>query len=569
VVNNSSKNLSIPKGEESLNQSPFFLGHNAFSNDPVLLRLCKNLPDEVVNSLEGLGKWAGSAEANELAQLANTEIPKLKTHDAKGNRLDEVEFHPAWHALMEKSVSMGLHCSIWDDDEREKGQRNFIRAVRYILMAATDCGHLCPMTMTNASVGALKTAPDLLAQWLPKIVSRQYESSQKAAMEKTGVQIGMGMTEKQGGTDLRANISNAKEDGNRGWRINGHKWFMSAPMNDAFLILAHDIDNSQEIDSDNTTGRSQPSCFLVPRLLPDGSKNGLNFIRLKDKLGNRSNASSEVEFNNSLATIIGKPGKGLRVILEMVTLTRLDCATASAGLMRASLAEAVFHCRHREVFGEKLIDQPIMSRVLADMSLDVAGAVALSLRLARSFDLASSNEAEAAYARLMTPAIKYWVCKSAPVLIGEAMECLGGNGYVEEGNLARQYREAPVNSIWEGSGNVMCLDVLRVLKKTPKILETVLDMLAADLGESSGKIIAQLRRDAVEIVKDEGLARIFVEKLALSAAAAELSRSIDTRLSEAFIATRLEGKWRATYGMLPANFDAREIVEFLCPENKF
>ncbi|MCF6325837.1 MAG: acyl-CoA dehydrogenase family protein [Devosiaceae bacterium] len=565
-MKNSNNNLSLPKGEESLNQSPFFLGHNAFTNDPVLLRLCKDLPTDVLNSLEELGKWTGSAEANELARLANTEIPKLKTHDSKGNRLDVVQFHPAWHALMEKSVSYGLHCSVWDKDEKEKGQRNFVRAVRYILMAATDCGHLCPMTMTNASVGALKAAPDLLAQWLPKILSRQYDGSQKSAAEKPGVQIGMGMTEKQGGTDLRANISKAKEDGNRGWRINGHKWFMSAPMGDAFLILAHDVDSTATEESKEKP-LGQPSCFLVPRLLPDGSKNGLNFVRLKDKLGNRSNASSEVEFNNSLAMIVGKPGKGLRVILEMVTLTRLDCATASAGLMRAALAEAVFHCRHREVFGKKLIDQPIMSRVLADMSLDVAGAVALSLRLSRSFDLASSNEAEAAYARLMTPAIKYWVCKSAPVLIGEAMECLGGNGYVEEGNLARQYREAPVNSIWEGSGNVMCLDVLRVLKKTPQILETVLDMLADDLGESGGKIIAQLRRDAVETVKDEGLARIFVEKLALSAAAAELSHSIDTGLADAFMTTRLEGRWRATYGMLPSGFDAKEIVEFICPEN--
>ncbi len=563
-MNRSKQSSSISGGDESLNQSPFFTGHNAFRNDPVLLCLCKNLPDEVINSLEGLGKWTGSAEANELARLANTEIPKLKTHNAKGNRLDVVEFHPAWHALMEKSVSFGLHCSVWDEDKPEKGHRNFVRAVRYILMAATDCGHLCPMTMTNASVGALKAAPDLLAQWLPKIVSRQYDSSQKPAMEKTGVQIGMGMTEKQGGTDLRANISKAKEDGNRGWRINGHKWFMSAPMNDAFLILAYDVDNSQEIAGEMATGGGQPSCFLVPRLMPDGSKNGLNFMRLKDKLGNRSNASSEVEFNNSLAMMVGKPGKGLRVILEMVTLTRLDCATASAGLMRAALAEAVFHCRHREDFGKKLIDQPIMSRVLADMSLDVAGAVALSLRLTNSFDQAPSNEAEAAYARLMTPVIKYWVCKSAPILIGEAMECLGGNGYVEDGNLARQYREAPVNSIWEGSGNVMCLDVLRVLKKNPEILETVLDMLAADLGDAGGQLIAQLRYDAAETIKNEGLARIFVEKLALSAAAAELFRSVDRGLAQAFIATRLEGKWRATYGMLPSNFDAGEIIEFTC-----
>ena len=557
--------------EKALNQSPFFTGLNGFDSDPVLLRLCRHLPEEIQDSLRELGEWTGSSEAIELAQLANSEIPRLKTHDAKGNRLDVVQFHPAWHSLMEKSVSFGLHCSVWDDDEREKGYRNFTRAVRYILMAATDCGHLCPMTMTNASVGALRAAPDLLSQWLPKITSRRYDGSQKPVEEKTGVQIGMGMTEKQGGTDLRANISRAKKDGNRGWRINGHKWFMSAPMGDAFLILAH-IDEPDALEKPEEGNRErfsgQPSCFLVPRLLPDGSKNGLNFLRLKDKLGNRSNASSEVEFNNSLAEIIGEPGKGLRVILEMVTLTRLDCATASAGLMRAALAEAVFHCRHREVFGKKLIDQPIMTGVLADMGLDVAGAVALSLRLARSFDLASSSKAEAAYARLMTPAIKYWICKSAPVLIGEAMECLGGNGYVEEGNLARHYREAPVNSIWEGSGNVMCLDVLRVLIKNPENLAVVLDMLAGDLGEAGGQIIDELRRGAANFVENEGMARIFVERLAMGGAAAELLRSVDYGLAAAFIDTRLNGRWRATYGMLPPDFNAREIVEFICPENK-
>ncbi len=548
---------------ESLNQSPFFVGFNSFDDDPLLLHLCRHLPDKVISSLHDLGEWTGSEQAAELARLANTEIPKLKTHDPKGNRLDLVEFHPAWHALMAKSIEHGLHCSAWDEDEKERGQRNFVRAVRYILMAATDCGHLCPMTMTNASVGALKSAPDLLAQWLPGILSRQYDPAQKPASQKTGVQIGMGMTEKQGGTDLRANISLARKDGNRGWRINGHKWFMSAPMGDAFLILAHikDPDSPRE---QPLNAKDQPSCFLVPRLLPDGSRNGLNFLRLKDKLGNRSNASSEVEFHNSLASLVGERGRGLNVILEMVTLTRLDCATASAGLMRAALSEAVFHCRHRLVFGKRLADQPIMTRVLADMSLDVAAAIALSLRLARSFDLAASDPQEAAWARLMTPATKYWICKSAPVLIGEAMECLGGNGYVEEGNLARHYREAPVNAIWEGSGNVMCLDVLRVLHKNPDTLETVLAMLAANLGESGRRITDGLRQGARDAVADEGMARIFAEQLALCAAAAELSVSFE-QLAAPFMKTRLQGNWRATYGMLDARFDAHRILDFVCP----
>ncbi|HHG89482.1 MAG TPA: DNA alkylation response protein [Devosia sp.] len=551
--------------EEPFNQSPAFLGHNAFTSDPLLVRLTSHLPQTVVQSLQELGQWAGSLAANDLARLANTQVPELKTHDAKGYRQDIVEYHPAWHSLMQKGVENGLHCSIWDEDRDEKGARNLVRAVRYILVAGTDCGHLCPMTMTNASVGALKSAPDILAQWLPHILSREYDASQRPPAQKANVQIGMGMTEKQGGTDLRANISSATEAGNQGWRISGHKWFMSAPMCDAFLILAHISKPEQEAGAKQSASPPQPSCFLVPRILEDGSRNGLHFQRLKDKLGNRSNASSEVEFNNSLGYLIGEPGRGLRVILEMVTLTRLDCISASAGLMRAALAEAVHHCRYRKTFGANLIDQPIMTSVLADMALDVAGATALSLRLARSFDRASSDKAEAAYARVMTPAIKYWVCKTAPALIAEAMECLGGNGYVEEGNLARHYREAPVNSIWEGSGNVMCLDVLRVMKQNPALLDIVLEMLARDLGESADRTIGELKELGRNTLENEGATRIFTEQLALVGAAAALHASDSGELAGVFAGTRLQGGWRATYGMLGAEHDARAIIEQVCP----
>jgi putative acyl-CoA dehydrogenase len=543
-----------------LNQSPVFQGHNAYENDPVLLRLTGHLPPGVLDSLRVLGQWTGSPEANELARLANSETPVLKTHDARGNRIDLVEYHPAWHALMRRSVANGLHCSIWDDNEEEKGNRNFIRAARYILAAGAECGHLCPITMTNASVAALMATPGVLHHWLPQIRSRKYDSSQRAANLKAGLLIGMGMTEKQGGTDVRANISTAVEAGEGIWRINGHKWFMSAPMCDAFLVLAQASGAAQD---DTLTG--QPSCFLVPRYLPDGEKNGLHFQRLKDKLGNRSNASSEVEFDRSFGFLIGEEGRGLRVILEMVTLTRLDCATSSAGLMRAALAEVVHHCRHRQTFGKPLIDQPIMTRVLADMALDMTAGMALSLRLARSFDLARSSSGEAAYARLMTPVVKYWVCKTAPLLIAEAMECLGGNGYVEEGNLARAYREAPVNAIWEGSGNVMCLDVLRVMKKGPRLLATVLEELQQDLGPSADQLLGVLRAAADVALSDEGSARIFTEQLALTAAAAELRRSFGGELADAFAESRLGGPWRATYGMLDARYNARGIVDYVCP----
>ncbi len=543
---------------EPFNQSPEFHGFNAYECDPALVRLSEHLPHNVISSFNHLGQWIGSPEANELARLANTEPPKLKTHDAKGNRLDQVEFHPAWHALMRRSVSNGLHCSIWDDNEEEKGERNFIRSIRYILSAESECGHLCPVTMTNASVAALMAKPEVLNQWLPQIKSRQYDSSHRAPHLKSGVTIGMGMTEKQGGTDVRANITTAHDAGAGLWRINGHKWFMSAPMCDAFLVLAQ--------ASHENTMPGQPSCFLIPRILPDGTPNAMEFQRLKDKLGNRSNASSEVEFNNSFGYLIGDLDNGLRVILEMVTLTRLDCATSSVGLMRAALSEAVHHCRNRQVFGKHLIDQPIMTRVLADMALDVIAATALTLRLAQAFDRASSDKSEAAYARLMTPIVKYWVCKTASPLIGEAMECLGGNGYVEEGNLARFYRESPVNAIWEGSGNVMCLDVLRVMKRGPKLLDAVLEGFEKDMNGDTRGTLNVLRAAAKVAMDDEGSARLFTEQMALSAASAELTKSFGGELADAFSESRLGGAWRATYGMLNGRYNAKGILDYAFPE---
>jgi putative acyl-CoA dehydrogenase len=361
----------------------------------------------------------------------------------------------------------------------------------------------------------------------------------------------MGMTEKQGGTDVRANRTSAERVGEGIYRLSGHKWFLSAPMSDGFVMLAQ-------------MGEGM-GCFLVPRILEDGSSNGLRLQRLKDKLGNRSNASAEVEFTDAFGYILGDPGTGIRTILDMVTLTRLDCALASAGIMRASLAEAVHYTRGRQVFGKNLISQPIMTRVLADMALDVAAATALSFRLASAFDNARNNPAEAAYARVMTPAVKYWCCKIAPALIYESMECLGGNGYVEERPIARHYREAPVNAIWEGSGNVMALDVLRVLERGKDLFDLVFSVLERDLGPSGKKTTEVLRAAIALCERDEGAARLLIEQLALAAAAAELCRLGAGRIADAFLETRLAGGWRSTYGMLDSRFDASYIVDLLYP----
>ncbi len=550
-------NQIVGENHEVFNQSPAHAGFNVFAGDPLLRRTCMPVSDAVRSDLTVLGQWAGSAESLDLGRLANRNLPQLRTHDAKGNRLDIVEYHPAYHALMRKSAASGLHCSIWDENSGERGVRNLARAARFYVVSQVETGHLCPITMTNAAVAALSTSPGVINEWLPRIVSRQYDSSQKPPVKKAGLTLGMGMTEKQGGTDVRTNTTLAEPAGEGLYRITGHKWFMSAPMCDAFLVLA------QMRAKGNETGLG---CFLVPRLLPDGKSNGFRFQRLKDKLGNRSNASSEVEFHNALGQLVGEPGRGVSTIIEMVTLTRLDCAVSSAAMMRASIAEAVHHTRHRQVSDKNLYDQPLMQRVLADLALETAAATALSMRLASAFDKAAADPAEAAYARLMTPVIKYYVCKSAAPVIGEAMECMGGNGYIEEGAIARHFRDAPVNAIWEGSGNVMCLDVMRVLSKGGKLLSAVLDRLEGDLGGNGGsKTIEVIRTAASMAQNDIGSARILTEQLALTAAGAELRRLNTGTIADAYIESRLGGLWRATYGMLDNRHDSRAILDTLYP----
>ena len=536
-----------------MNQPPPLAGGNAWRGDPLLIQLAERFSEPVRKDLDGLGRFVLTQEAQDLARLVNTDTPKLRTHDRQGKRIDLVEFHPAYHALMRRSVANGLHSSVWENGETEIGRRHQVRAARFYLTAELETGHLCPITMTNASLAALMANPKIFREWAPRVTTRKYDQAQKPPVEKAGLTLGMGMTEKQGGTDVRANTTKAERAGSSGfYRLTGHKWFMSAPMSDAFLVLGQASEGL--------------SCFLVPRILGDGSGNGFRFQRLKDKLGNRSNASSEVEFENAIGEMVGEPGHGIKTIMDMVTLTRLDCAVASAALMRAGLAEAVHHCRYRKVFGANLIDQPLMQRVLADMALDVAAATALSFRLARSFDEAAADRGEAAFARAMTPVVKYWVCKIAPPLLYEAMECLGGNGYVEEAPLARYYREAPVNAIWEGSGNVMALDVLRVVGRAPALFEEVLAGIDRDLGANGRGTISVLKAAMQVASTDEGSARLLTEQLALAAAAAELKRLGAGRIADAFIETRLAGQWRNTYGMLDSRHDARMILDTLYPE---
>ena len=538
---------------EVFNQSPPFSNVDLFTFDRPLVEAVNAYGGaSVQHELSQFGKHWGSAAMAERGRLANENTPKLRTFDSRGVRRDEVEFHPAYHELMAHSAHAGLHNSTWTADGRPAGgAAEVVRAAKFYIASQVESGHLCPVTMTRASVAALAVQPDLLARVMPVIATRSYDPSFAPWPTKRGMTLGMGMTEKQGGTDVRANMTRAARDGDA-YRITGHKWFMSAPMCDAFLVLA-------QADEGLT-------CFFMPRFAPDGSVNALHFQRLKDKLGNRSNASSEVEFHGAYATRIGEEGKGIRTIIQMVQLTRQDCAIASAGLMRSGLSHALHHARHRSVFQKHLADQPLMKAVLSDMALHVEASVALVMRLCRAFDRAPGNAGEAAYMRLLTPAIKYWVCKSAPGFLYEAMECLGGNGYVEEGILARHYRESPVNAIWEGSGNVMCLDVLRALSREADAALAVLRELAeATQGLSGASEAVAFIGKAFRRPDGERVARLAVERLALLAATAALNQ-VSPRRAELFAATRLAATHPGMYGAVElADGDVRALLERALP----
>ena len=520
---------------EVLNQSPPFVDVDLFALDTALTEaVAANGGAAAAKELSEFGRHWGSAAMAERGRLANENTPKLRIFDSRGNRRDEVEFHPAYHELMAHSAHAGLHNSTWAADGRPAGApAEVVRAAKFYMAAGVETGHLCPITMTRASVAALAVQPDVLKKTMPVIGTRAYDPAFAPWPTKRGMTLGMGMTEKQGGTDVRSNMTRAVRDG-EAYRITGHKWFMSAPMCDAFLVLAQ--------------AEQGLSCFFMPRFRPDGSVNAIQFQRLKDKLGNRSNASSEVEFVGAYGELVGEEGKGIRTIIQMVQITRQDCAIASTGLMRSGLAHALHHTRHRSVFQKHLADQPLMRSVLSDMALHVEASIALVMRLCRAFDRAATDPDEAAYLRLLTPAIKYWTCKSAPGFLYEAMECLGGNGYVEEGILARHYRESPVNAIWEGSGNVMCLDVLRALSREAEAATAILQSLAKETAglpgaaEAAASIGKAFRRGDAENV-----ARLAVEQLALLAATAALN-AISPRQAECFATTRLAENHGGMYG---------------------
>ena len=530
---------------DSSNQPPPFSGVNLFTSDAALAdTVQREGGGRAIKALTAFGQICGSAETAELARLANEVTPKLKTHTAQGERLDTIEFHPAYHALMDISCTEGLQSSVWAHhataDAAPKAGAHVVRAAGFYMAAQMEAGHCCPITMTNAAVPTLLLQPDIAEEWLPKILAKSYDRRFVGFPDKTAVTLGMGMTERQGGTDVRANVTRAAPLRGKGgpgteYMLNGHKWFMSAPMSDGFLVLAQ--------------AEKGLSCFLMPRFLPDGSVNGLRFQRLKDKLGNRSNASSEVEFHDAHAWLIGEEGRGVPAIIEMVTYTRLDCAVASAALMRRALAQAIHSTEHRSVFGAKLVSQPLMAEVLADLALDVEAATALAFRLARSFDRAKDERA-AAWRRLMTPVTKYWVCKIAPAVVAEAMECLGGNGYVEDHTLARLYREVPVNAIWEGSGNVMALDVLRVLQRDGDVVETVMEELKQAAGDDPHLKAAHARLESIlqepRLLDVRG--RVLVEGLAVLAAGTILRAHAPAAVADAFIATRMGSIPRFTYG---------------------
>jgi putative acyl-CoA dehydrogenase len=518
-------------------------------------------------SLMELGAELGSADILDLARQANANPPRLHNFDRTGHRIDEVEFHPSWHKLMELLVSHGAHASPWEG----KGHgAQVARAARYMLFGQVENGSQCPITMTYACVPALRQSPGLAARWLPKILSRVYDPRPLPIEEKRGALIGMGMTEKQGGSDVRANTTLAEllpaaeakalvgDDGEQVYRITGHKWFFSCPQADAHLVLA-------QTEQGSSAGLS---CFLVPRFLPDGAHNQIRVQRLKDKVGNRSNASSEVEFTGALGWLLGQPGRGVPTILEMGSHTRLDCVLGSAGIMRSALTHALHHARRRSAFGKPLSEQPLMQNVLADLALESEAATVFAMRLARCFDH-MDNPTEAMLARLLTPAGKYWICKRGPGFGAEAMEVLGGSGYVEDSPLARLYRELPVNSIWEGSGNIMCLDLLRAFAKSSVAGEVLAGELAQgghtnpDFLRFTDALLADLRQSQ----GDEFGARVLAERVVLAVQASLLLRHAPSFVSQAFVATRLAREPGGTYGRLPAGTNCSAILQRALLEN--
>ncbi len=503
------------------------------------------LPD-----LHATGRLVGSADFQHDAELANTHDPILRTHDRYGHRIDEVEYHPSYHRIIAAAVAAGAHTSAWAEP---RAGANVARAAQFMLFAQVEPGHACPISMTHAAVPSLEAEPAVARAWKPALFSREYDAELRA--EKSSALVGMGMTEKQGGSDVRSNTTEAIEAGDGTWRLTGHKWFCSAPMSDAFLTLAQ------------TPGGL--TCFLVPRVTDDGERNTFRIQRLKDKLGNRSNASSEVEFHGTLGVRLGEEGRGVATIIEMVAATRLDCVLGSTALMRRAVGEATWHAAHRSAFGRVLSDSALMQAVLADIALEAEAATALGMRLAASVDMAD-DPGEQLFRRVGLPLAKYWVCKRTPAVVGEALECLGGNGYVEDGGMPRLYREAPLNSIWEGAGNVQALDLLRVLTREPEALEAWRTEVGYVAGmnsrfDTATAKVERLLHDAAQ--NPDGApysARLLAGRMAVLLQASLLIRYAPEYVSGAFCATRLGGM-EGAFGALPPGVDVKAIVNRATP----
>ncbi|WP_405134661.1 acyl-CoA dehydrogenase family protein [Nocardia sp. NBC_01388] len=517
------------------------------SRNPALL---EGLHREGAGWAEGevreLGVLAGGVEAQEWGRVANENPPILHTHDRYGNRIDEVEFHPYWHELMNVAVTHGLHGSPWQED---RAGAHTARAAKFSVWGSSDAGHMCPISMTYAVVPALRHNPELSARFEPLLASRVYDYGLREPSTKAGLIAGMSMTEKQGGSDVRANTTTATPLSDGTYRIVGHKWFTSAPMSDMFLTLAQ--------------APGGLSCFLLPRVLPDGSRNALRLQRLKDKLGNKSNASSEIEYENAIGWLVGAEGAGVKTIIEMVNMTRLDCVIGSATGMRAGVVHAVHHARHRNVFGATLIDQPAMRNVLADLVVESEAATTVMMRLAGATDRAATDPAEAALRRIALAVTKYWVCKRAPAHAAEALECLGGNGYVEESGMPRLYREAPLMSIWEGSGNVAALDALRAMARQPESVQAYFDEVSLARGANAhlDTAIDRIGKELTDLSDIEYRSRRVVELMALVLQGSQLVRHGNQAVADAFCATRFGGDWGIAFGTLPTGIDTEAILE--------
>ncbi|WP_141732177.1 isovaleryl-CoA dehydrogenase [Oligoflexus tunisiensis] len=531
------------------NQSPTLVDYNLYLNDkPLQEALQREGAGWAAAQLEQWGAELGRWESQENGRLAHEYPPVLRTHDPRGHRLDQVEFHPAWHQILHDVARRGLHTGPWAD---ERPGAHVARAGAYLLQTQVETGTLCPTTMTYGVIPVLRKAPAWAQSWLPTLYSREHDPRDIPFAGKKGGLLGMGMTEKQGGSDVRSNTTEARRVRDEEFLIRGHKWFFSAPMCDAHLVLAR--------------SGAGLSCYFVPRWRPDGTKNSIHIQRLKNKLGNRSNSSSEVEFHDAWGLLLGEEGRGVPTIIEMGTYTRLDCTLGTAGLMRQGLSQALHHAGYRQAFGRTLMQQPLMQNVLADLALESEAATALAMRLARAFDR-QNDEAETIVRRLLTPAAKFWVCKRGPEFTAEAMEVLGGNGYCEDYNLARMYREMPLNSIWEGSGNIMCLDVLRALQKNSQALAVVENELS---GAKGHPIFDKHRDSLLQRLKTEtgteATARRLAQDLILGVQAALLIRSAPTAVAEAFCLSRLAHDWGYTFGTLGQGVDFAGILQRAWP----